>query len=57
MKAVLLLFLLMMVSEYSLKHSSHNQLKRLVKEEDTNVEAAVVLVMKNKEILPEVHAQ
>ncbi|XP_045203580.2 ELMO domain-containing protein 2-like [Mercenaria mercenaria] len=43
--------------EYSLKHSSHHELKRLVKETDTNIEAAVVLVMKTKFILPEVHSQ
>lgn len=43
--------------EYSLKHSSNGELKRLVKETNTNIEAAVVLVMKTKNILPEVHAQ
>ncbi|XP_060581413.1 ELMO domain-containing protein 2-like [Ruditapes philippinarum] len=43
--------------EYSLRHSSQNELKRLVKETDTNIEAAVVLVMKTKMILPEVHSQ
>ena len=30
-------------------------MKRLVKETDTNIEAAVLLVMKAKYILPEVH--
>lgn len=43
--------------EYSLKHSSHHDLKRLVKETETNVEAAVVLVMKVKGIMPEIHSQ
>lgn len=43
--------------EYSLRHSRNGDLKRLVKEADTNVEAAVVLVMKTKDILPEVHSQ
>ncbi|KAL4230242.1 ELMO domain-containing protein 1 [Mactra antiquata] len=42
--------------EYSLKHSNKREFKRLVKETDTNVEAAVVLVMKTKAILPEIHA-
>lgn len=43
--------------EYSLKHSSNLELKRLVKDTDTNISAAVVLVMKAKEILPEMHPQ
>ena len=45
------------VTEYSLKHSNNSQLKRLVREVDTNVEASIVLVMKVKDIKPEIHAQ
>ncbi|WAQ99554.1 ELMD2-like protein [Mya arenaria] len=44
-------------TKYSLKRSSSRQLQRLVKEEDTNIEAAVVLVMKEKKVFPEVHSQ
>ncbi|KAH3835163.1 ELMO domain-containing protein 2-like [Dreissena polymorpha] len=43
--------------EYSLKHSKNGQLNRLVKEADTNIDAAVVIVMKTKYIYPEVHSR
>lgn len=42
--------------ESSLKKSSNVQLKRLAKESDTNIEAAIVLVMKLKCIVPEIHS-
>ena len=48
-------FLLSSVTEDSLQQSSNGDMKRLVKETNTNIEAAVLLVMKAKYILPEVH--
>lgn len=41
--------------EDSLRQSSHAEMKRLAKETETNIEAAVLLVMKAKLIIPEVH--
>lgn len=42
--------------EDSLRQSRNGDIKRLAKETDTNIEAAVLLVMKAKYILPEVHS-
>ena len=46
---------LVSTTEDSLRQSRNGDMKRLVKETDTNIEAAVLLVMKAKYILPEVH--
>ena len=41
-------------AEDSLRQSNNGDIKRLAKETDTNIEAAVLLVMKAKFIIPEI---
>ena len=45
------------LAEDSLRQSNNREIKRLSKETNTNIEAAVLLVMKTKFIIPEIHTR